>query len=73
MLEIFRIKGLRTPSVEEKLDNLRKMVFADEYETSEFRQLQNELKRLIGYDDMDLVLVRMEVARRRTSENEKNK
>ncbi len=73
LLEILRIKGLRTPSVEEKFDNLRKMIFADEYETAEFRQLQNELEKVIGYDDTDLVLARMEIAKRRMSENEKNK
>ena len=73
LLEIFRIKELRTPVVEEKLDNLRNMIFADEYETAEFRQLQSELEKLIGYDDTDLVLARMEAAKRRISENEKNK
>ncbi|MDM8549755.1 AAA family ATPase [Desulfobacterales bacterium HSG2] len=44
LLEIFRTEGLRTPSVEEKLNHLHKMVFADQYETDEFRQLQSELE-----------------------------
>lgn len=72
LLEIFRLEGLRTPSVEKKLSHLRGMVFSEQYETAEFKELQNELERIIGYDDTDLVLIRMEIAKR-TSRNEKNK
>ncbi len=72
LLEIFRIKGLRTPPVEEKLANLRNMVFSGKYETDEFKILQNELERTIGYDDMDLALIRVEIAKRR-SKDEENK
>jgi len=68
LLEIFRIKGLRTPSVEEKLNHLREMIFADQYETAEFKELQHELENIIGYDDTDLVLIRMEIAKRASYE-----
>lgn len=73
LLDIFRTPGLRTPPVEEKLAGLRDMVFADKYETGEFKKFLNELERTIGYDDMDLALIRMEVAKRKSAANEKNK
>jgi hypothetical protein len=47
------------------------MLFADRYETEEFRNLQDELEKTVGYDDMDLVLIRMEMVKRK-SRNEKN-
>lgn len=72
LLEIFGLEGLRTPSAEEKLHQLRRKVFADQYETAEFKQLLNEMEKRIGYGDRDLSLIRMEVARR-MAENEKNK
>ncbi len=68
LLEIFRLKGLRTPAIESKLEDLRKMVFANQYATEGFKELENELIASIGYDDMDLALIRMEVAKRKVTD-----
>jgi len=65
LLEIFRLKGLRTPLIERKFDSLRQMVFSDKYTTEEFKYLESELVKSIGYDDMDLALIRMEIAKRK--------
>ncbi len=70
LLEIFRINGLRTPIIENKLSELREMIFLNKYETDEFKNLKGELEKIIGFDDMDLALIRMEIARRK--KNEKN-
>ena len=65
LLEIFRLEGLRTPLIEKKLATLRDMVFSDRYATEEFAKLEKELEATIGYDDMDLALIRLEIAKRK--------
>ncbi len=65
LLEIFRLQGLRTPLIERKLHRLRKMIFSDQYTTEKFKHLESELIETIGYDDMDLSLTRMEIAKRK--------
>ena len=64
LLEIFGLNGLRTPFIESKLEELRKMVFSNQYTTERFKELESELSDSVGYDDMDLALIRMEVAKR---------
>jgi hypothetical protein len=41
------------------------MIFSDQYTTEEFKHLESELMETIGYDDMDLSLTRMEIAKRK--------
>ena len=65
LLEIFRLEGLRTPLIEKKLATLRDMVFSDRYATEDFAELEKELEATIGYDDMDLALIRPEIAKRK--------
>lgn len=65
LLEILGTKWLRTQEIEEKLANLREQVFAGTYDTRECRDLQQELEETIGYDDIDLALIRLEIAKRR--------
>ena len=72
LLEIFRTDGLRTPEIEKKFSELKKMIFNVQYETGAFKKLQSELERSIGFDDSDLALIRMEVAKRRKIKNEKD-
>jgi len=72
LLEIFRTDGLRTPEIEKKLSALKNMIFNDQYETDTFKNLQSELEISIGFDDSDLALIRMEVAKRNKMKNEKN-
>ncbi len=72
LLEIFRTDGLRTPEIEKKLSALKTIIFNDKYETDTFKNLQSELEISIGFDDSDLALIRMEVAKRRKMKNEIN-
>ncbi|MDM8556700.1 AAA family ATPase [Desulfococcaceae bacterium HSG7] len=72
LLEIFRTDGLRTPEIEKKLSELKNMIFNDQYETDTFKNLESELEINIGFDDSDLALIRMEVAKRRKMKNEKH-
>ena len=64
LLEIFRINGLRTPIIEEKLTRCKKLLFANQYESNEFLKLLAELEEVIGEDDNDLVLTRLELSKR---------
>ncbi|KPA18896.1 ATP-binding protein [Candidatus Magnetomorum sp. HK-1] len=70
LLEIFRTNGLRIPEIENKLLQLREMTFSNQYNTHEFNTLKEELENTIGFDDNDLALIRLEIAKRK--KNEKN-
>jgi predicted ATP-binding protein involved in virulence len=73
LLEILGTKWLRTQEVEEKLTNLREQVFAGNYDTPECQELQHELEQTIGYDDIDLALIRLEIAKRRKEREARHK
>lgn len=63
LLEIFGIKGLRTPSVDAKISRLKQMLNNKEFETQQFKELLEDLEGIIGKNDRDLVLIRLEIAR----------
>lgn len=63
--EIQNVKYRRVPEVEQKLDELRLMIENDTYDTNEFRRMFAEMEGLLGYSDSDLVLMRMEIIRKR--------
>lgn len=65
LLEIFRVSGLRTTFIEEKLAQLRQRIFTDQYDSDEFKNAQTELEKILGYDDIDMALIRMEIAKRK--------
>jgi Predicted ATPase len=69
--EIQRVNYFRVPEVEVKLEKLRKMIGRNEYDTDSFKVLWTEMEALLGYPDKDLVLMRMEILRRR-KKNEEN-
>jgi hypothetical protein len=70
--EIMGVPYLRTPEVEEQLQNLRQRVGKQEYDMPDFKNQWEALERQLGYSDLDLVLMRLEIARKRkTSCNRK--
>lgn len=72
LLEIFKVNGLRTPAIENKMSELRELVHSDQYDSQKYKNLMQELENILGYSDSDLSLTRLEIARRR-KEDEKNK
>jgi predicted ATP-binding protein involved in virulence len=70
LLEIFRTNGLRIPEIENKLIQLREWVTLNQYDTDDCKALKHELENTIGYDDMDLALIRLEIAKRKKYEKD---
>ncbi|MBM3435905.1 MAG: ATP-binding cassette domain-containing protein [Bacteroidetes bacterium] len=71
LLEIMNLESLRIPGISEKIEILFEMVHSDKYKTERFLQLQSEMEGLLGRNDKDLMLLRLEVAKRKKL-NEKN-
>ncbi len=60
LLDIFRVKTLRTPEVDEDLNQLNEMLENNNYNTQEFKKLLSKLENLLGKYDSDLAMIRME-------------
>jgi hypothetical protein len=71
LLNIFKVKGLRTPVVETKLTKLKDFLFQNQMDTEEFNCLMNELEDSIGKFDSDLAMIRLEILKRK-KEHEAN-
>lgn len=61
LIDIFHVKGLRTPKVEKKLSELKLLFIRRKYNSPEFHVLLKELEETIGKIDTDLVRIRTEV------------
>jgi predicted ATP-binding protein involved in virulence len=72
LLEIMNLESLRIPGIDKKIDTLYELVHSNQYNTDKFRKLVNELESLLGKNDKDLMLMRLEIAKRNKM-NEKNK
>jgi predicted ATP-binding protein involved in virulence len=72
LLDIFKVKALRTPIIENKLSQLKALLFDNKTETIEFSELLAQLESLLGKFDTDLAAIRLEVLKNKRA-NEKNK
>ena len=63
--EIQGVRYLRVSEVENRLAELRNMVQAGLYDSKEFKDELSAMEALLGYSDRDLVLIRMEVIRKK--------
>ena len=72
LLDIFKVKGLRTPVIEAKLAKLNELLIKNQIDTHEFIKILSELENLIGKFDSDLAMIRLEILKRK-KENEANK
>ncbi len=71
LLEIFQLEGLRTPSIEKKIAELKALLFANQFESTEFKAAYKELAQILGEGDNELALIRLEILKRRKA-NEAN-
>ncbi len=72
LLDIFRIKGLRTPIIDEKIRKLTDLLNLDEHNTAEFNNLLTELENSIGKFDEDLATIRLEMKRKQLQSETNN-
>ena len=71
LLEIMDLDSLRNLEINKKLDQLKKLVFGNNYKSNKFINLLKELENTLGRNDIDLSLLRLEIAKREKM-NEKN-
>ena len=63
--DIMGMKSARNIEVQNLLDDVRNLVSENRYETDEFKEKYNELKNILGNSDSDLMLIDMEIKRRK--------
>jgi len=72
LLDVFQANGLRTPNIESKLDELNILLSENKENSMEFKKLFNELSNILNGSDNDLLLIKLELARRKKRDNEKS-
>ena len=58
--DIMGLESIRTPKIEKDLEELRKLVDEDKYDTKEFKEKYNDLLEILGNTDEDLFLIDMD-------------
>ena len=59
--DIMGLKSVRTPKIDKDLQELRKFVDEDKYDTDDFKKKYNNLLEILGNADEDLFLIDMDV------------
>ena len=59
--DIMGLKSVRTPKIDRDIQELRKLVDEDKYDTEEFKKKYNNLLEILGSTDEDLFLIDMDV------------
>ena len=59
--DIMGLKSVRTPKIDRDIQELRKLVDKDKYNTEEFKEKYNNLLEILGNIDEDLFLIDMDV------------
>ena len=65
LAEIQDVPIQRVPEIEQKLEALREAVRSNRYETEDFKHELSTLEALLGASDRDLILIRMEILRKK--------
>ncbi|MDC7954327.1 ATP-binding protein, partial [Fusobacterium simiae] len=72
--DIMELKSIRTPKVDKDLEELRKLVDEDKYDTKEFKEKYNNLFEILGNTDEDLFLIDMDIKlKQKVNSNAKSK
>ena len=59
--DIMGLKSVRTPKIDRDIQELRKLVDEDKYDTEEFKKKYNNLFEILGNTDEDLFLIDMDI------------
>lgn len=70
LVDFFGLKGLRNEPVMKAFEQLWQLIKNKEYKTDKFKALFEQLEKEIGADDIDLITIKLEIARK--ERNEKN-
>lgn len=63
--ELQGVKYLRVPEIEDRLTELKTLIWDDKYESEEFKQKMTAMEEVLGFSDPALILLRMEVIRKK--------
>lgn len=72
LIDYFGLSGLRFKEVDEKIQNLKKLLKTKNYDKNQFDKLLEELENKIGKDDIELLSIKLEKIRMEKA-NEKDK
>ena len=59
--DIMGLESVRAPKIEKELEELKKLVDEDKYDTEEFKKKYNNLLEILGNTDEDLFLIDMDI------------
>lgn len=65
LMEIQGVQYLRVPEVEDKLTELKELIWENKYDSDEYKQKLAEMEETLGFSDPALMLIRMEAIRKR--------
>ena len=72
--DIMGLKSVRTPKIDRDIQELRKLVDEDKYNTEEFKEKYNNLLEILGSTDEDLFLIDMDAKlKQKVNSNVKSK
>jgi len=71
LLEIFRITTLRTPVIQKEISILKQQILNNDFDNNEFTNKLSYLEKILGFDDIDLTMLRFE-KKIREKQNEKD-
>ena len=63
--DLMGLPTTRDPEIQEKIDSLWKLILKGEFESEKFRTGYEELEALVGTTDEDMVLMKMEIGKRK--------
>jgi hypothetical protein len=65
VLDFMGLETDRDPEVEKLFDEIRKMIEKNEFESDKFSKKFKTLTDIVGEIDRDVILIKMEIAKRR--------
>ena len=65
LTEIMGVEHLRTPVVDKKIHQVEEMIVQNKYDNDEFSVLWSELEKMLGKKNLDLKLLKLEIASRK--------
>lgn len=65
LLDVMDLESLRVPIVAENIEHLYDLLGADKYNSAEYKKLYLEMENLLGKGDRDLMLMRLELAKKK--------
>lgn len=71
LLDFFSVDGLRFKKIEEEFSKLKKLVLENQYDSDEFKTLYASLEKALGKSDIELLQIKLEVAKRKKNEGTK--